>query len=158
MKRLILALILCTGSAYGYTRDDAHKTVTSDGSLADTQNAITYAESKAQDGWQIIVGTAGGTYAWNGRLNMANNYVMTLKGASPTNRPVLTVNADSSGFGIFTSSGTSKTKTIRDLIFANCTGANGLLLVDGIGVDCFHHTNLEFRDHGLQGWLDRISW
>src|SRR4051794_35916569 len=89
MRRLLLALIFCTVSAsYGYNRDDASKTITSDGSLADTQAAVNYVRDRGQDGWVLTVGAAGGNYTWTAALTVdVSNHIFTLQGASAANRP-----------------------------------------------------------------------
>jgi hypothetical protein len=78
---LILFFLFFPCLLYGYTKDDVAKTAVSDGSLADTQNALNYIIGRAQDGWVLTVGSAGGSYSWNSSLQIPAGRTITLRGA-----------------------------------------------------------------------------
>jgi len=75
------AFFLLPKSSLAYTKDDAAKKATSDGSLSDTQNALNYINGRNEDGWVLTVGSPGGSYNWSGGLQIPSGRSITLEGA-----------------------------------------------------------------------------
>jgi hypothetical protein len=57
-----------TSWGVAYTKDDVTKTATSDGSLSDTQSALSYIDGRNEDGWVLTVGSSNGSYSWGSSL------------------------------------------------------------------------------------------
>jgi hypothetical protein len=143
----IAALLIAFGPerASAYSKNDDAKTVTCDGTLADTQAGWNYAVGKNQDGWVVRTGAAGQTYNWSsGTLSLASSRPITFAGGSATNRPKIVFTGNSGGFGIYIHTQNGKTITVRDFKFAESPFANALIYVGGWGEDNFRFTNIEF--------------
>jgi hypothetical protein len=153
---LIFALLVCTSTtSYGFSANDASKTIASNGSLADTQAALNYVASKAQDGWVLTVGAAGSSYTWSGAwLKINIPHVFTMQGASPTNPPTIT-STYAGGQDISVHVTNSKTVTIKDIHFKSWAATGSLFGVTGSGVDCYRFTNLTFT--GTRKWAIWVS-
>lgn len=140
IKRLILALILCTGTAYGYTADDGAKTCTSDGSLSDTQAAITYIKGKAQDDWVLTVDSAGGTHDWGSQLLVDVGRPFTMQGAA--SKTTIT-SSNKVSFGIVVACYANKVTTLKNFRFTSWAGNPALIGWYGDGV-VIHISNCYF--------------
>jgi hypothetical protein len=146
MKYLLPALSLFLGVVFNgraYQANNAAETITSDGSYADTAQAVAYALGMAQDGWVLTVGAPGGTYNWTNALIIGTSNIFTIQGASANNRPTIILNTTANS-GIYIGAGSSLV-TIQNFIFN--VGPNrpysNLLGIDGSGV-CFRVSNCEF--------------
>jgi hypothetical protein len=67
-------------------------TLTSDGTLADTQAKINQAVATGEDGWTVIVGSPSGVYNWSGGLQIPSTVNLTVQGAgtfAPDTRPTI---------------------------------------------------------------------
>lgn len=129
MKLLrILLIFLSTASAFCFTANDAAKTVSSDGSAADTQNAINYADGKNQDDWVITVGTSGGSYTWATTVTvpttLAHNYIVQGAGSGVT---VTSSHNNYQSFGLSTTNG--KLAQLTNFTFRNTGSQGGAFLV-----------------------------
>jgi len=140
-------------SGYCFNTNSASKTVSTDGSYTDTAAAVASVANKNEDGWTVTIGSPGGAYTWPTMLDITIPHVVTIQGASSTDRPVITVNA-TTGFGVFISATEGKAITLKDLRFDSWKTANGLILIYGGGDDCFRLTNLEFtRGNSFCVWV-----
>jgi hypothetical protein len=130
------ALVLCSGAP----RVWAAGTMTSNGSLSDTQAKINQIVATGEDGWTLIVGSPGGTYTWSGSLSIPGGVSLTVQGAGtfePDTRPTINfAHSQSSGISI--------------------TARNG---------EVIRLTNFKIADSGaplasihVGGWSDRPSW
>lgn len=141
---LVISLFLSAVlPAAAFQANDSAETISSDGSYADTAAAVAYAIGKAQNGWVVTVGTAGGSYTWTNQLLIGPQNSITLQGASPSNRPTVTF-AGPVRSGIYIGAGNNFV-TIKDLIFnVAATGPTANVVgVDGTG-ECFRISNCEF--------------
>lgn len=141
--RFFLVLLLSVTSVLAYTANDGAKTILSDGSVLDTDAAITYVKGKAEDGWVLTVGGAGGTYTWLAAdlyaLGVDVPYNFTMQGASPTNRPSI---GGDNALAIAITDG--KLITVKDMIFSSARN-DYFLYVNGISeVPGFRVTNCKF--------------
>ena len=130
-------------SGYCFNTNSASKTVSTDGSYTDTAAAVASVTRKDEDGWTVTIGSPGGSYTWPTMLDINMPHVVTIQGASSTDRPTITINA-TTGFGVFIAATEGKTITLKDLHFDSWKTGNGLILIFGGGDDCFRLTNLEF--------------
>ncbi len=146
-KFLITVLtILCCSSARAFNADNAAKTVRSNGTATDTQAAINYANGKNQDGWVVTIGEPGGSYVWSAAdlyvIRIGGNNTITLQGASPTNRPTISIDT---AFGLNYAPG--KLVTVKDIIFTeNPPGRSPAFFVGGSGpTPGFRFTNVRWQ-------------
>ena len=115
-------------------------TLTSNGTLADTQAKINQIVATGEDGWIVIVGSPSTTYSWSGSLQIPSTVSLTVQGAgtyAPDTRP--TIN--------FTHSQSSA---------ISMSARNGKVI---------RLTNFKFTDSGsplatiqINGWSDQPSW
>jgi hypothetical protein len=126
------------------TVNDAAKTGTTDGSIADTQSAVDYVAAKAQAGWVITIGAAGGSYTWATSLTVDFAFPTTIQGASPSNRPSITCTVTASGC-IYLALYDGVLLTIRDIIFPQFPNADNCIFGSGAGVDTYRFVNLLFN-------------
>jgi hypothetical protein len=155
--KILFCLLLVTGAAspcFAYTANDANKTISTDGTVTDTQAAVNYVAAKAQDGWVMAVGVAGGAYTWASALTINIPHIFTIQGASPSNRPTITSTA-SGGFGIALNVTDQQLTTVKDLKFNGWSATNALFVVAGNGLDTFRFTNIEFT--GTHTWCIWVS-
>jgi hypothetical protein len=138
-----LTVVATASTGYSFNADRASQTISTDGSYADTAAAIAFVAKAKEDGWTVTIGSPGGKYTWPTMLDISIPHLVTIQGASSTNRPTITVSA-TSGFGVFIGATERKTITLKDLRFDSWSTANGLILIYGGGEDCFRLTNLEF--------------
>ncbi|MBA3353342.1 MAG: hypothetical protein H0U23_13150, partial [Blastocatellia bacterium] len=147
-KFLITVLtILCCSSARAFNADNAAKTVRSDGTVADTQAAINYMNGKNQDGWVVTIGEPGGSYVWSATemnsIQVGGEKTYTLQGASPTNRPTISLDT---AFSLYYGS-TGQVTTVKDIIFTeNPPGRSPAFFVGGSGpTPGFRFTNVRWQ-------------
>lgn len=133
---------LLFSSAFAYSPNDTARTITSDGSLGDTQAAVNYTVAKRQDGWVLTVGQPGGAYTWGSNLTISSSNQLTIQGASPVNRPTITITV-STGAAIGLKCGDRATLVFKDVIFNEWPDVS-LFFIGGSGDDCFRLTNLKF--------------
>lgn len=152
----LAVLLFSTTLLHGIIANDAAKTVSSDGSISDTQAAVNYVDAKNADGWVLTVGSAGASYTWGSQLSINISHVTTIKGASATNRPTITSAAGGTGISMGVTNG--KTITIRDFIFNewNTSDSSTLFQISGSGVDCWRITNCKFN-HGAPSKIVRVG-
>jgi len=135
---IVFAAAVVLGS--GASRAWAAGTLTSNGSLSDTQAKINQIVATGEDGWTLIIGSPGGIYSWSGSLSIPRGVSLTVQGAgtfAPDTRPTINfTHSQSSGISINAMNG----KVIR-------------------------LTNLKLADSGaplaavqVSGWSDRPSW
>lgn len=140
-----------------YTKDDTAKTISSDGSLADTQNAINYVAPRGQDDWVLTVGSAGASYGWGSALSINFARIFTIKGGNnPSNRPTIHyTGGGGAGFGLTGASG--KTVTVKDFIIGSSNGGNSFFSIGGAGVDCFRISNIQTHVSNWFAWVSSPS-
>lgn len=126
---------------------DDTRQIETNGSFSDTETAVAYVAGKAQDDWDIIIGSAGGAYTWGSQLSVDIPFKTTLSSPSSSNKASITSTA-ATGQGIALNCADGKTITVKDLIFPEWTPANCLFLVTGGGVDCFRFTNVKWIHEG----------
>jgi hypothetical protein len=146
MKNRLLTAALLLGMALtgrAFQANDTAQTVASDGSYADTAGAVAYAIAKAQNGWVVTVGAAGGSYTWTNGLVIGLGNSLTIQGADTNSRPTI-VFAGQTRAGLYFSANTNLL-TLKDLIFDVATNgpAANVVDIDGVGV-CFRVTDCEF--------------
>lgn len=125
MKR-ILAIFLLPPLAFAYSANDGAKTIASDGSQSDTQAAFDYADAKNQDGWEITIGTAGGSYTWTTTVAMASTFVHSVRIRSAggwANKTTLTGNFSTGGSALELIVTSGKYTEISGFIFKAAAGA-----------------------------------
>ena len=143
---IILTLLLLARNAFGYSV--VGNVATSDGTSYDTSNAIVYANSQGVDGWTVVVGAAGGSYYWTNSVWFNVTNAMTLRGASPTNRPTITCGESLDPWGLRVVGVNGHIATVADLILKDDPAgtqlaSGGDVLVTGDG-NCFRLTNLKW--------------
>jgi hypothetical protein len=131
---VMLMLWLCFPYvADAYTKDDTAKTAASDGSLPDTQNALSYINGRNEDGWTLTVGVPGNTYNWSSALQIPAGHTITVQGAgtySPDTRP--TVNfTHSQGSAISFSATNGKVVRITNFKFTDSGSPVSTIQVNG---------------------------
>jgi hypothetical protein len=152
-QKIALCVVVWMGSIVtcpAFTAIDTNKTIRTDGTYSDTTNGIAYVKAKAQDGWVMTVGTAGGSYTWIHQcdVNIANTF--TIQGASPNNRPLITFGAGSypgNGAGISVNATSNHIVTVKDFVLTDAAGgpAGAILWIKGQGV-CFRVSNVMFTN------------
>jgi hypothetical protein len=145
MKHLVFfcCSLLIVLDCRAYQANDAAQAVLSDGSYADTAQAVAYAAGKGQDGWVVTVGVPGGTYVWSSSLILGMNNSITIQGASTNNRPTIIFNTGANS-GIYSRT-YNHLVTIQNFIFNVGAQApiSNIIGIDGGGV-CFRVSNCEF--------------
>jgi hypothetical protein len=145
---LLLPIVCCA-----FTNNDTAKTISTDGSATDTQNAINYMVSKAQDGWVITVGTAGGNYSWAASVSVPGSFVQsyTIQGAgSSSTRPtIVSTHSNYSSLSIATNNG--KLARLTNFIFSSTGTQSGAFLTvqpptNGIAHQSFRVDHCRFQD------------
>jgi hypothetical protein len=122
-----------------------NNTFQSNGSASDTQAAI----GAAAAGGTVII--PAGTFTWSSPVTISK--ALTLRGASPSDRPVIT-SSYTGASGISINSTSSQTVTVKDIRFTNWASSNALFSINGGGVDVFRLTNLEFNGgHKWSIWV-----
>lgn len=149
--------LLASFYAQAYSANDSAKTISTDGSYADTTNALDYVTRKTEDGWVMTVGTAGGTYTWSTNLSFSIPQRFTLQGASSNNPPVITFGSSFSGSDGISFIGTAnKIVTIKDLILQDVSGGPSgtfIRIYSGVGV-CFRFSNIVFTNKvAANNWI-----
>lgn len=107
--------------------NDAAKTIQTDGSVGDTQNAVNYMVGKAQDGWVITIGSANTTYNWgSSTLSTPNgfNHSFVIQGAGSGSTRTRISASGSQGTVIALSVTDNKLAQLTNLIF-NDSGTHG---------------------------------
>jgi hypothetical protein len=146
---LLLLPIACSA----FTNNDSAKTISTDGSATDTQNAINYMVSKAQDGWVITVGTAGGNYKWATSVSLpggfVNSYTIQGAGSGTTRTTIVSTHSNYSSLSIATNDG--KLARLTNFIFSSTgTQGGGFLTVEppqnGIAHLSFRVDHCRFQD------------
>jgi hypothetical protein len=135
------------------TPNDTAKTISTDGSLADVQAAVTYMVGKAQDGWVITIGVDGGSYTWTNTLTIPStfNQVYTITGAGSTTTRSKITSTHSNYSSITLQTNNNKLARFTNCIFTS-TGSNagGFLHVQppasGIARLAFRIDNCDFAD------------
>lgn len=170
ITRIALLLALLAVRGFSYTANDGAKTISSDGSATDTNNAIAYVAAKNQDAWVLTAGTPGGSYSWGAVIAIdVGNHSFTFQGAAsgtipsqgaaPSGQTDITTSV-SSGFPITVSVHDGKVITIKDFAFADWNSANNALFVfSGYGDDTLRLTNCRFA-HGNSAaiaWVGTVS-
>jgi hypothetical protein len=150
MKRfLIIPLIFVSvDTGFAFTANDGNKTISSDGSLSDTQAAVNYVAGKNADGWVLTVGAAGGSYTWNSVATVNVPHTFTIQGASSSNRTTINFG---SGANLIINCAAGKPTTLKDFQFHNAPGllTDGSVHIYGTGL-CFRVTNCK--------WDNMNSW
>jgi hypothetical protein len=139
---LLLSLVF---SGHAFTANDAAESMQTDGSYADTVGALAYIATKAQDGWVMTIGSAGGSYVWTNEIQYTTANAITIQGADPNNRPQIAFNTTAREGLYLNASASNHLVTLKDLAFtwvSNQPYAN-LVTIEGNGV-CFRVTNCKF--------------
>ena len=137
---------LCAPAVLSYS-NLGNNSFQSNGSARDTQAAI----AAAPAGGTVII--PSGTFSWPTAVTISKP--ITLQGASPSNRPVIT-SSYSAGAGIVLVCRPNQTITIKDIRFINWSASNSLILLGGGGENAFRLTNLDF-DGGHGKWCIWVS-
>jgi hypothetical protein len=150
---LLAIFVLLPAVGLCYTNNDIAKTISTDGSATDTQNGINYMAGKAQDGWVITVGTAGGTYNWATSVSVpagfVHSYTIQGAGSGATRSKIVSTHSNFSSFNILTNDG--KLARLTNFIF-NSTGtqSGGFLTIspptNGIAHQSFRVDHCRFQD------------
>jgi hypothetical protein len=153
-----LLLIFSGPRTYGFSAIDTNLTIATDGTVTDTAAALAYIADKNQDGWVVTIGLPGAHYTWPIPLTISLPHVVTIQGASAANPPTIT-STSAGGFGIMILASSGKTITVKNLAFNEWSSVNGLFLIKGIGLDCFHLTGLQFyHSSGTAiGWVSDLN-
>lgn len=146
----IYALFLACVSAFAFDEDTPTKTITSDGTASDSASAWTALKAKDENGWTLVLGAAGGSYTWSSNVDFTGytTRTFTIRGASPSNRPTITLTSTCTIVG----GGNGIYFTVKDIIwFSNTAGLDGLLSLEGtagnVGAN-YRVTNCQFRNDG----------
>lgn len=126
----------------GFTFNDTTLTANSDGSYVGTVNALAHAAQNGNNGWYITVGTNGGSYQWPSAMSFSVPNMVTLAGASSTNRTSITF-TNTGNDGIYMNCGSYE--TLRDFIFNSSASGplSDMVAIDGSNV-CFRVANCQF--------------
>jgi hypothetical protein len=160
MKNILATLVIFGGLVFcchAYQVNNAAQTITTDGSYADTSQALAYISGQGQDGWVVTVGSPGGVYTWTNTLPYGAGNSVIIQGASPTSRPQIMINT--AGYsGIFISATSPHVVTIKDLIF-NWTGTQpvgAMIALCGTGV-CFRLSNCQFLGEAASKFVVQVG-
>lgn len=107
------------------TANDGTKQATSDGTQSDTQTAINYIEGKAQDGWTLTIGSAGGSYTWTSGCSFSSAMVYSVTVTSAggaANKTTITFDYDDSGTGFTLRASDNKLARLTGFIFTTAAG------------------------------------
>lgn len=150
--RLLLAasVVLVSFGVFGFSANDGAKTISTDGSYSDTTNAMAYVVNKAQDGWVMTVGAAGGSYTWTNTANLTCTNLFTIQGGASGNPTWITFGANSGGYAFgwsLTPGKFPKYTTIKDFVFTDTTGGPNTagITINGDGL-CFRVSNCVFTN------------
>lgn len=140
--------IMFLARAFAYTADDGAKTILTSGTASDTTNAVAYVDAKNEDGWVMTIGSAGGSYTWSIDVNFNIGQTWTVKGASDSDRPTISVSSSVNVVGLAAS---GKIITLKDIKWTNSGALDGLLSLEGssgnVGPN-FRVTNCSFANSG----------
>ncbi len=142
------------------TTNTGTKTGSSDGSQSDTQALIDFVRNRAEDGWVLTIGTAGGSYTWASPvdLNGAGTwaYSVTIQSAGgDSNKTTLTANFSTGGSALVLRATNNKLVRFTGFICKVTAGnylSTGWVNVDTHGVgDCANSFRIDhnrFEDAG----------
>jgi hypothetical protein len=128
--RIVAALlgVLCSPSSVW-----AAGTLTSNGTVADTQAKINQIVATGEDGWTVIVGAAGGVYSWGSTLQIPSTVSLTVQGAgtfSPDTRPTINF-THSQGAAISMNARNGKIIRLTNFKFTDSGTPNAMVQVNG---------------------------
>lgn len=147
IKRAIQFLGFCVlaSLAFAYSANDGAKTISTDGSQADTQSAFDYVDAKNQDGWVITIGTVGGSYTWTSSVEFASTMVndcVIISAGGIGNKTAIAMNFTYGGSGILLRGNDNKTAEIYGFSFTTPGGntlGTGVIGVGGTGTAVAHN-------------------
>jgi hypothetical protein len=131
-NKSLCILLTLLGVVYSPSNAWAAGTLTSNGTLADTQAKINQAVATGEDGWIVIVGVPSGVYSWGGTLQIPSTVSLTVRGAgtfAPDTRP--TINLTSNSNGVSMSARNGKVIRLTNFKFTDSGSALATVQVSG---------------------------